>query len=33
MTYADDYDHIVVDDELDRAVGELLEIMGKNERE
>ena len=33
MTYADEYDHIVVNDELDRAVSELLAIMGKNERE
>ena len=32
MKYADRYDHIVVNDELDKAVGELLEIMGK-ERE
>jgi guanylate kinase len=32
MKYADRYDHIVVNDELDKAVSELLEIMGK-ERE
>ena len=32
MKYADRYDHIVVNDELEKAVSELLEIMGK-ERE
>lgn len=32
MKYADRYDHIVVNDELEKAVNELLEIMGK-ERE
>ncbi|MBE6949169.1 MAG: guanylate kinase [Ruminococcaceae bacterium] len=32
MTYADKYDHIVINDELEKAVSELLEIMGKNER-
>lgn len=33
MTYADKYDHIIVNDELTKAVNELLEIMGKNEKE
>ena len=33
MKYADKYDHIVVNDELARAVSELLAIMGKTERE
>jgi guanylate kinase len=27
MTYARDYDHVVVNDDLDRAVGEVLEII------
>lgn len=29
MKYADRYDHIVINDELEKAVNELLEIMGK----
>jgi guanylate kinase len=32
MTYARDYDHIVVNDDLDRAVEELLQIIHR-ERE
>jgi guanylate kinase len=31
MTYADQYDHIVVNDDVERAVNELLSIMGKTE--